>query len=139
MKSVLVMVTMLALIAQTAFATVVTGGASDLPLSEVIVGKWAEKTENFAFSLTGVTEYFADGTARMDATGSVLGTEFKMVVKGFWKIVGRHLTMTATQSTHPRLFPPGTETNDEIVSISPTQMILQDEDGKHQVCKRVKQ
>jgi len=133
------MVTMLAFIAQTAFAAVVTGGASDLPLSEVIAGKWAEKTEFFALSLSGVTEYFADGTARMDATGSVPGKEFKMVVKGFWKIVGRRLTVTATQSNHPRLFPPGTETNDEIIFISPIQMTLLDEDGERQVCKRVKQ
>jgi hypothetical protein len=138
MKSVLVMITMLAFIAQTAFATVETGGASDPSLSVVIVGKWAEKAGNFALSLSGVTQYFADGAARMDATASVLGKKFEIVVKGFWKIVGRRLTMTATQSSHPRLFPPGTETNDEIVSISSTQMILLDENGKREVCERVK-
>lgn len=136
MKYALVIVAILAFFTQTAFAMVSTGENSD-SLSVVIVGKWADKMENFVLSVSSVTQYFADGTVKMDATASMFGKKLKLEVKGFWRIVGRRLTMTAAQSSYPRLFPPGTVTNDEIVSISSTQMILVGEDGKRSVSEHI--
>jgi hypothetical protein len=126
------------LLAQVASAVPTQDSGSVPSLATMIVGKWADKSSHSVLQVSGVTEYLSDGTARMEATATVLGRKFLTVsVKGFWRIVGRQLIMTATESTHPKLLPPGNDTSDEIVSITSTEMILLNEDGKRQVCERI--
>jgi hypothetical protein len=125
--------------AQVAWASPTQDSPSTPSLAMMIVGKWAEKASNSVLQASGTTEYLPDGTARMETTATVFGKKLLTVtVKGLWRIVGRQLIMTATESSHPKLLPPGEDTRDEIVSITSTELVLLDEDGKRQVSERIR-
>lgn len=77
----------------------------------------------------GVTEYKADGTFQGSATVVVEEETTELTVKGTWKLDGKTLATTITESNNPDFLPVGEVSKDEILELTASTLRYRDEDG----------
>jgi hypothetical protein len=96
---------------------------------EALVGTWYLDMEVGGVRAQGATEYKADGTLQGRARFTTEDETTDLNVKGRWKLDGRTLTTTVTESSDPEMIPIGEVSKDEILELSASILRLRDEDG----------
>ena len=79
-------------------------------------GTWEfhHSSTNPPMEMTGTSTYFADGTARYEATLIIQGQSIPMSFEATWQVRGDKMITVVTKSSVPEAVPVGTESTDTI-------------------------
>jgi hypothetical protein len=97
---------------------------------ESLVGTWYLDMELGGVRVQGATEYKADGTLQGRARFAMEDETIDLAVKGTWKLDGKTITTTVTQSSNPEMMPVGEVSKDEILELTASTLRYRDEEGQ---------
>jgi hypothetical protein len=97
--------------------------------SAALLGTWHLDMKTGGAGVKGITEYKADGTFQGRATFVLEDETTELSLKGAWKLDGKILITTITESNNPEFLPVGEVSKDEILELSASTLRYRDEDG----------